>query len=363
MVAIYNAVQKLKVLIADDSTVSRQLLTGVINSSADMQVVGEASSGRQAVKLACDLRPHVIVMDLTMPEMGGLEATREIMYLSPTPIVMVSASVNTRETDIAFEAINAGALTVMPKPVGPLHPHYHDEAAALLSTLRAMADVQVIHRWRRPDLPKSGALARTDVEIPRTITPPQLIAIVSSTGGPAALNDIIHALPGDYPLPIVVVQHIAVDFQPSLVEWLGSGTTLRVVTSSVGEQPQPGSVYIAPGDAHLLLTRERRFRLDRTPGRSRYMASGDILLESVARTYGAHAAGVVLTGMGSDGAIGLRQMYEASAFTIAQDEATSVVYGMPREAVTVGAVRQVLPLPEIASALLDLARLGVTRNE
>ncbi len=347
----------LKVLIVDDSATTSRMLTDSINATADMRVVGEARNGRQAIQMTHDLRPDVILMDLVMPEMDGLEATREIMHATPTPIVVVSASLKSQETEIAFRAISAGALTVQRKPAGPGNPAHPAEIGQLLNTLRAMAGVRVIHHWKRTE---QRALATPTPALPAApaVAPPEIVAIVASTGGPAALSTIAQALPPDFPLPIVVVQHIAPDFVPSLAGWLATVSPLRVELARASEAPRPGCIYLATGGEHLTLTQGHRFAVNGAAnGSSPHVPSGDVLLESVARSYGARAIGVVLTGMGNDGARGLRAMYDAGAYTIAQDEATSVVFGMPNQARLMGGVRRVLPLPEIPQALIRLSGL------
>lgn len=351
-----------RVLIVDDSPTARQMLAGLINSTSDMRVVGEAVDGRQAVDKVQELQPDVILMDLVMPNMDGLESTREIMALAPTPIVVVSASLEQWETDIAFQAISAGALTLRRKPVGPNDPDHPKQSAALLSVVRAMADVRVIHHWRRNH---RAAPVPAPTDHPLTVTrpaiAPEIVAIVSSTGGPAALSQILRELPADFPLPIVVVQHIAPDFVASLADWLNHVTPLPVTIARLNEHPQPGHVYLAPGDVHLRLAHGGRFTLTDQPDSARHIPSGDVLFESVAESYGARAIGLLLTGMGSDGARGLRRLHETNAFTIAQDEATSVVFGMPREAIALGAARRVLPLDDMPHVLMILS--GMEGND
>ena len=225
-----------------------------------------------------------------------------------------------------------------------------------MSTVRAMAGVRVIHHQKggpaasrpaaRPPGVGLAALGRGQAR-------PEIVAIASSTGGPAALSEIFKRLPADFRLPIVVVQHISPEFLPSLVEWLGTTTPLPVEIARGGGQPLPGHIYFAPGDAHLYLTRGGRFMLD-CETRMTYTPSGDVLLGSMAAAYGPRAIGVVLTGMGSDGAHGLLTMHEAGAYTLAQDEATSIVYGMPQEAFALGGTNTILPIQEIAPAILKL---------
>lgn len=348
----------LRVLIAEDSLVTLKLLTHIINAAPDMKIIGEAMNGRQAIRLAQELRPDIILMDMIMPELTGVEAIQEIMSVQPVPIVAVSAQLSETENDLALQAIRAGALTALPKPPGPHVPKFQDEADNLLNTLRAMSTVHVIHH-RRPS--STPAQEKTPVWRERVTmqAPPQIVAIVSSTGGPAALAEVLRGLPADFGLPVVIVQHIASDFVPSLAQHLSGVSRLPISIARAMEQIKPGNVYIAPGEAHLRLTADRYFSLDRTPGLAQFMPSGNILLESIAKSYKGQAIGVILTGMGNDGTAGLRQMYDAGAFTIAQDESTSTVYGMPKAALEAGAVCQTLPLLHIPQAITALAGKGI----
>jgi two-component system, chemotaxis family, protein-glutamate methylesterase/glutaminase len=340
---------KLKVLIVDDSPTARLLMTCLIKDTPDMYVVGEAHNGKQAVWMTRDLRPDVILMDIVMPGMDGLQATREIMSATPTPIVMIGASLDSNETDVAFQAIRLGALCVVKKPVGPTHASYSTQVAALMNTVRAMAEVRVIHHRTHDtttDQQKAGIPAS-----PAEFKRPEIVAIVSSTGGPAALSEIFKGLPVGFALPVVVVQHISSEFLPSLVKWLGTTTSLPVEIAQAGNRPQAGHIYFAPADAHLRLSNRRQFELDQL-AKAPYRPSGDILLESIATHYGANAIGVILTGMGNDGAKGLQALYNAGAYTIAQDEATSVVFGMPYEAIAMGAVQTVTSIQAIARTIV-----------
>lgn len=345
----------LKVLIVDDSETSRRLLAHIIASAPDMQVIGEAKNGRQAVQLVEELRPNVILMDVTMPLMDGLQATQEIMSKTPTPIVMVSGSLDESETDIAFQAIKRGALTLLAKPTGPADPTYQEQVARIVTTVRTMAAVRVIRHYQSTLVTPNHAL--------RLSSSLEICVIAASTGGPSALSEIIRALPADFPLPVVVAQHMAADFVPSLCSWLNTLTPLKVQIAQEGDTPRAGNVYFVSGAANVIITREGRFGFDH--GRTtRYIPSCDVLLESVAQRYGRQAVGIVLTGMGDDSAQGLLKMAQAGAVTIAQDEATSIVYGMPKEAAALGAAKLVLPLPEIASTLMSLiTQKGITHND
>ena len=335
---------KLKVLVVEDSRTVRHLMVDLINQTPDMQVIAEAADGSEALDLTAKLGPDVILMDVVMPRMDGLEATRQIMQTRPTPIVLISATLGSSETDIAFKAIKAGALTVLQKPASG----NAEGNSSLLSTVRAMAGVRVIHHWdnsqpyRTLPLPSNGA------------SKPSIVAIAASTGGPAALSEIIWHLPDNFTLPIVIVQHITADFVPSLVGWLNRVSKNPVQIARHGERILPGVIYFAPSDNHLFVSKKQTFVVGSSPKVTQFMPSADIMLESVAQSYGARAIGIVLTGMGDDGALGLQAMRRAGAITVAQDEASSVVFGMPGEAIRLGAARHVLALPKIAPILASL---------
>lgn len=340
----------LDVLVADDSETNRQLLVYIINSAPDMRVVGQAHNGIRAVTLAARLQPDVVLMDVIMPEMDGLQATREIMSSNPTPIVMISAGIAGRETEVAFEALSCGALTLLNKPVSPVDVDYPAQADQIVRTVRAMASVRVIHHHAPKPRP-----VQVSTELTGTSGTPEIAVIACSTGGPAALASIIPQLSPDFQLPIVIVQHIAADFLVSLVKWLDGLTALKVSIAEPGIEPQPRHIYLAPGDTHLVIRPNRTFALTDTPV-TYHMPSADVLFESVARVYGAQAIGVVLTGMGADGAQGLYRMHLAGGTTIAQDEATSAVFGMPAEAARLGATDHILPLSDIAKMLYTLQK-------
>jgi len=335
---------KLKVLVVEDSRTVRHMLVHLINQTSDMQVIGEASDGSEALDLTTKLGPDVILMDVVMPKMDGLEATRQIMQTRPTPIVLISATLGSSETEIAFKAIKAGALTVLQKPASG----NTQENTNLLSTVRAMSSVRVIHHW------DNSQPYRTLPLRPSEKAKPRIVAIAASTGGPAALSEILWHLPISFILPIVIVQHITADFVPSLVGWLNHVSKNPVQIACHGEPVLPGVIYVAPGDNHLFLSKKQTFVVGPSPKVMQFMPSADIMLESVAQAYGSQAIGIVLTGMGDDGAHGLQAMRRAGAITVAQDEATSVVFGMPSEAIRLGAAHHVLPLPKIAPTLASL---------
>ncbi len=341
----------IRVLLVDDSNTSRQLLRHIIESAPDMAVVGELADGTEAVRQVGRLRPDVILMDVFMPEMDGMDATRRIMMQQPTPIVMISATAGGREAEMAFKAMKRGALTLLAKPDGPEHPLFDVQAKRVVDTLRAMAGVRVIHH-REPKITTKPATTGTSTVSEKLTAMPEIIGVVASTGGPAALAEIAQALPADFPVPIIVVQHIHTDFQPSLVRWIDSVCPLPVRLAQVGDMPQPGITF-APVGRHLLVDAERRYAFRRTPQHI-HTPSGDMLLASLAAAYGPQAIGVILTGMGADGATGLLEMYRQGAITLGQNETTAAVYGMPAEAKRLGAVRYELALNAIVPMLRDI---------
>jgi two-component system, chemotaxis family, protein-glutamate methylesterase/glutaminase len=347
----------LRVLVTEDSVVARALLVSIVGRDPGLEVVGEARDGEEAVALAAKLKPDVITMDVHMPKLDGLEATRRIMAETPTPIVVISA-IDPKDVRLSFEALDSGALAVLAKPTGPAAPDFADRAAEIVNTIKTMAGVRVVKR--RPRLAgATEAAPKPETRDPRPETRPaarrriDLVAIGSSTGGPDALGKIVGALPANAPVPIVIVQHITVGFHQGLVDWLNNVTPLTVKLGVEGESLRAGEVVIAPGEKHLTIDPGRRIKLiDEGPVRG-HRPSATKLFQSVTKVYGANALGVILTGMGDDGADGLVDLHNAGGWVIGQDEATCVVYGMPREAALRGAVSEVLPLGEIAGGIVS----------
>ncbi|MGC8781187.1 MAG: chemotaxis-specific protein-glutamate methyltransferase CheB [Anaerolineae bacterium] len=336
----------IRVLIVEDSPTLRMLLKTVLESDPEIAVIGMATSGEEGVRQALALKPDLITMDVHLPGMDGFTATRRIMEQQPTPIVIVSSSVDHHEVMTTFNAIQAGALDVLRKPTSIDHPDFAALRERLITTVKLMAEVKVIRRYRSP------MAARGAGERPQAGRPYSLVAIGASTGGPAALNAILKELPAGFPLPVLVVQHMTAGFTAGLVSWLQLESRLTVKVAEDGENLRPGTVYVAPDDTHLVVAARGVVGLSKAPPVSHVRPSATVLFESVARVYGGDAIGVLLTGMGDDGAVGLRAMRERGALTIVQDEATSAVYGMPKAAVELGAAGQVLPLPQIPGAIL-----------
>jgi two-component system, chemotaxis family, protein-glutamate methylesterase/glutaminase len=340
----------LRVLVAEDSVTARELLVAILRSDSDIVVVGEAKNGAEAVALTKELKPDVVTMDIRMPTMDGFEATRQIMVEAPTPIVIVSGTVDGRDVETSLHALRAGALTVMPKPPGPDGVEFEDACRHLVRTIKAMAAVKVVRRWpeRRPQrrVPPATALRAR----------PRIVVMAASTGGPAALARILSDLPPDFDLPIVVVQHIASGFVEGFATWLNTLASLPVTVARDGDALRPGSVLVAPDDAHLTVADPSTVAVSHAPPVGGFRPSGSVLFESAAHVFGSAAVAVILTGMGEDGVAGLHAVRRAGGRIIAQDEETSVVFGMPGAAVAGGLPDMLLPLDAIHSCLQDLMR-------
>ncbi|MEK6260115.1 MAG: chemotaxis response regulator protein-glutamate methylesterase [Planctomycetota bacterium] len=343
----------LRVLIVDDSPTARGLLTGILGSDPGIQIIGEAANGAEAVQRTRDLRPDLVTMDVHMPHMDGYGATKEIMIHCPTPIVIVTASLGARDVAATMRALEAGALTVLEKPVGSGSPHFEAQARQLIATVKAMADVKVVRHHRSPKLNQPIPSSASPRVSPRTGRG-RIIAIAASTGGPAALQTILSRLPTKLPVPIVVVQHISRGFVTGLASWLGTVCKLDVRVARDGEPLVPGTVYLAPEDKHLGVRGRTGIALSDESPVGGFRPAGTVLFESVAQAFGGEMVGVILTGMGEDGVQGLRAVRAAGGTVIAQDEATSIVFGMPGVAIASGLADDVLPLEAIASRLLEL---------
>jgi two-component system, chemotaxis family, protein-glutamate methylesterase/glutaminase len=338
----------IRILVVEDSATVRGLLTAMFQSDPALQVVGTAANGEEAVRKALALKPDLITMDIRMPLMDGIEATQRIMTECPTPIVVVTAVADGAESRVTFDAIQAGALDVLQKPVGLNHAEFETIRERLVSTVKLMAGVKVVRRHSRK------LTAPMTTPLPALRSPPDLLVIGASTGGPAALNTLLRGLPPEFPLPIVVVQHMSAGFLPSLVSWLQLGTRLQLVVAQDGQALSPGRVFFAPDDHHLVVASRGRLGLSAAPPVSHVRPSATVLFNSAAAVYGSRVTGLLLTGMGDDGALGLKAIRDRGGLTLAQDEASSVVYGMPRVAAELGAVERVLHLERVAAALLSL---------
>jgi two-component system chemotaxis response regulator CheB len=347
----------IRVLVVEDSPTARELLLCILSSDPAIEIVGTAQTGEEALEAVEQTRPDVVTMDIHMPRMNGFDATRRIMETHPTPIIIVSGTVDTTDTAKAFRAIESGALAILQKPAGPGHPQHEQSSADLLLTIKLMSEVKVVRRWPRSRPVETPPVALTSSEFHSRLAQAQirLVAIGASTGGPPALQTILAGLPEDFAVPILIVQHIAAGFTAGLVEWLAQSSKLPVHLPTHGQLILPGHAYVAPDGLQMAITANGRIHLSSDEPENCLRPSVSYLFRSVAKAYGRSAVGVLLTGMGKDGAWELKLMKEQGALTIAQDQGSSVVHGMPGEAIRLGGASYVLPPEKIHLTLASLA--------
>ena len=345
------------VLIVEDSPVVQDFLRHILSADADIQVIGTASDGEAALDAVRRWRPDVITMDIYMPRMNGLEATRRIMETQPTPIVFVSSSVVSDEVATTFNAIEAGALAAVPRPHGLGHPEHETTAQALIQAVKLMSEVKVVRRWPHsrsvwpaPAIRKTGRL-RASAAI-------QVVAIGASTGGPFVLQTILSGLPRDFSVPVLIVQHMAAGFAQGFTEWLSQSTGFPIHVAAADDYPLPGHAYVAPDGVHMQVGAGRRIVLSQDAPRNGLRPSVSPLFQSVAQVFGGGAVVVLLTGMGKDGAEELKTLRNTGAITIVQDRDSAVVYGMPGEAIKLDAAVYVLPPERMAATLVKLTGKG-----
>jgi two-component system chemotaxis response regulator CheB len=341
--------RRIRVLLVDDSPLAIELICRMLAGSSEIEVAGSALNGAQALELIPGLRPDVIVTDLHMPGMGGLELTREVMRRHPLPVLVMSQSAQPAQSANIFQMLEAGALDVVAKPRGGLESNFDATAQDLRRKIRVAAGVVVMRRRASGD--SGGAAPPVSVSASAV---PSIIGIGASTGGPQAFQAVLRGLPADFARPLICVQHIATDFMQGLVDWLADQCRIRVQTAVEGSAPLAGHAYFAPDGRHLAIDAAGRFQCAAAHLNVAHRPSIDVAFGSLARYYGHGALGVVLTGMGEDGAQGLLAIARAGGYTIAQDEGSSIVFGMPRRAVDVGAARHVLALDQIAPALISI---------
>lgn len=353
----------IRVLVVDDSATARALLIEILGSDPEIRVIGEARDGVEAVATTLRHRPDLVTMDIHMPRLDGLEATREIMIAAPTPIVIVTGSHRARDVEASMEVLRCGALDILAKPPDPLAPDFPAAARRIVAAVKAMAHVKVVRSWRpvthaRPSVAVPEAQQPPPVARVEARSRPRVVAVATSTGGPAALQRLLSGLPATFPIPMLVVQHITPGFTAGLASWLGSTSSLRVKVAQDHEPMASHTVYLAPDDLHLGTSgRGGVVALSNGPPIGGFRPSGTFLFESVAMAYGPSALALILTGMGVDGVAGLRAIRQGGGQVIAQDETTSIVFGMPGAAVADGLATLVLPIDAIASRLVALAGL------
>jgi two-component system chemotaxis response regulator CheB len=364
----------IRVVVVDDSPIMRQVIADLLQRDQGIQVVGLASNGREALKQVQDLRPDVVIMDVLMPVMDGLTATEQLMAYQPTPILALT-SIDPVETDITFKMLGAGALEVMTKPSGGTPQGLERSAQELIRRVKLLSRVRVVThlrgRRRVGDTPPPPAVV-TPVNLPAPRPRSQhrapladglfpLVVIGASTGGPRVVARILADLPPDFPAAVVVVQHIATGFTNVMVDWLGNNTRLPVQLATHGFQLRPGVVLVAPDEHDLRFGPTAVIRLSEPANRLQVPEIDGVMMSAAG--FGVRTIGVLLTGMGRDGAAGMFAIHRSEGYTIAQDEASSAIFGMPKAAIDLGAVDEVLPAPQIGLRLVEvvqsLMRVGV----
>jgi len=344
----------IKVLIVEDSPVIQELLQHIIDSDPNLYVAGIAGNGEQALEAVQNLRPDVITMDILMPKMDGMEATKKIMATFPTPIVIVSGSRQAKDVSYSFQLFQAGALAIHLRPPGIGHPDHESEAARLRQTLKLMAEIKVVKRTRAVEI-KTPVIASSTKPHFKIKKGSQLIAIGVSTGGPPLIQKILSGLPEDFPAPLVIVQHMAPGFIEGFAEWLSNTCNFPISIAKNHEKLLPGHGYLAPDNFQMGVGSHSQITLSDNPTENGLRPSVGYLFRSIAKHIGSGATGILLTGMGKDGAIELKMMKDKGAITIAQDEASSIVHGMPGEAIRLGAATYIMTPEKILRYLLDLS--------
>jgi two-component system, chemotaxis family, protein-glutamate methylesterase/glutaminase len=348
--------------VAEDSRTVRMRLIEILSGDPEIELVGEAQDGKSAIELCLRYRPDVVTMDMMLPVMTGLAATEYIMAYCPTPILIVSASINRGELFRTYDALAAGAVDVLEKPTGTEADGVWE--GRFIATVKLVSRIRIITHLRLPLADQSRLKMVVSAPLPPshglgTDRKFELVAIGASTGGPAAIVEILQALPANFWMPIVFILHINEPFGSAFADWLDAQVGRPVAYAKEGDlvASAAGRVVMAPTGRHLTVC-DGRFHLTLDPERHSCRPSVDVLFESVAENYGPSSIACLLTGMGRDGASGLLKLREAGALTIAQDESTSAIYGMPREAALLGAAVQILRLDEIARRLVSLQTAG-----
>ena len=358
--ATSNPQSAIKVLLVDDSLVTLTILKRILADAPEIQVVGTATNGQEALNMIPALQPDVICTDLHMPVMDGLELTRAVVKKFPRPILVLSVSVQKEQAANIFQLLEAGAIDVMAKPLAGAGADSSLDARELIGKIKILAGVVVIrkpHREREAVAPRDvGMLSGGDA------APLRMIGIGASTGGPQAFHEILVNLPASLPVPVICIQHINEEFMQGMVDWLAPLCKVKITTAEAGVEPQPGVVYFPRGGSHLIVNGQGRLAYSDGPLYDGHRPSISIAFNSLAQYYGRECAGVLLTGMGRDGVEGMASISRAGGVTIAQNEESSIVFGMPREAVAQGIVQHVLPLKQIPTMLLAAALAGRNKH-
>ncbi len=346
----------IRVLVVDDSVLALVIIRRILSSAPDIEVVGTAINGKEALGLVPRLQPDVICTDLHMPVMDGFEFTKAVMERFPRPILVVSVSVQEDQTYNIFQLIDAGAIDVMAKPKGGLESESGINAQELISKIRILAGVMVLRRHAKKAPEAEGD--NRGMILSNALAQPRIIGIGASTGGPQAFQEILSHLPADFPLPLICVQHISEGFTQGLVDWLSAQCKIRVQAATTGTVPQPGTAYFPREGAQLVVDQHGRLDCSNERAVGGLRPCINTTFTSLAQYYGSRAVGVLLTGMGRDGIEGMQAIAHSGGTTIAQDEESSIVFGMPKEAIAANAVRYVLSLSDIGAALARLSHVN-----
>ena len=338
----------IKVFLVENSPVALTILQRILNSFPDIKVVGTAQNGIHALQQIPQLKPDVVCTDLLMEKMDGWEFTNNLMSEFPLPILVISDLVTSQDTQKIGQLLEAGVVDVFPKPKTGSSEDYEKQTNELAIKLKILSGVRVFPK-RNINLRRNQSHKLSDKT---NSTNYQIVAIGVSTGGPKAIQQIIAQLPADFPLPIVCTQHISIGFLNGLISWLSLETKLKVKIAEIGEQPLPGTFYYAPEHYHLEIDRRGKFAYLQSPTINSHRPSATIMFQSLARFYGDSVIAILLTGMGRDGVVGMQEIYQCGGLTIAQDKDSSVIFGMPQEAINLGVVKEVLSLEKIAPFLL-----------
>lgn len=340
----------IRVLLVEDSQVTLVILRRILSSSPQIKVVGEARTGLEALEMIPKIQPDVICTDLHMPQMDGLEFTSEVMTLYPRPILVISSWVQEEDAPHVFQLLEAGALDIFPKPSAGLTTEDKLLNQELINKIQILAGVKVFKKKRK----SSSQVKSLETFSSKSYVKPEIVVIGASTGGPQTINELFAQLPSNFPVPVICVQHICLGFLQGFIDWLSSSCRLSIQIAKPGQIPKPGTIYFPPEQQHLELDKQGRFICPDSPPFDGHRPSVTVTFKSVAKFYGRATVGILLTGMGRDGAEGMQCIAQVGGLTIAQDEATSVIFGMPKEAIDLGAAKLVLPIHAIAPRLLEL---------
>jgi two-component system, chemotaxis family, protein-glutamate methylesterase/glutaminase len=347
----------IKVLIVEDSRVVSEYLQFILNNEPGIEVIGNVSNGKEAIEFLSIKKPDVITMDIEMPVMNGLEATKIIMEKCPVPIIIVTGSRNARQVKTSMEALSAGALSIIEKPVGINHPNEAEITSKLIVMVKLMSEIKVITRKPKKNIhPLPVEQTKLRMPVVEKMIDKKIVAVGISSGGPPVLQKIFSKITPKFPFPILVVQHISEGFLQGLVSWLKTTTSIKMVIPEQNEMIFPGNIYFAPDNHHMSVTRTGRIILVERQGKNSVCPSVAFLFANLAKEFGKNSIAMLLTGMGNDGAAELKTLRDAGSVTIAQDKESSLVHGMPGVAIKLDAADYVMNPGEIADILFEIER-------